>query len=182
MDHLDTIFARNCRVERIPKPEAAAFLDANHRLGSTGGRYFYGLFVERSTGASESHVKEGTLAAVAVFSNARRWEKEGRIIRSYEWIRYASLQSLRVVGGMGKLLEAFINEVRPDDVMSYADADYPDSGQSYLKLGFRSEGECSRAGRTNIKYRLLLRSQSSPEETEEQSHTHSLSKEHNEAV
>ena len=60
MDHLDTIFARNCRVERIPKPEAAAFLDANHRLGSTGGRYFYGLFVERSTGASESHVKEGT--------------------------------------------------------------------------------------------------------------------------
>ena len=131
MDHLDTIFARNCRVERIPKPEAAAFLDANHRLGSTGGRYFYGLFVERSTGASESHVKEGTLAAVAVFSNARR-----------------------VTGGMGKLLNAFISEVRPDDIMSYADTEYPDGGDAYRQLGFIQESTKECNGHLNIKYRL----------------------------
>lgn len=154
MDHLDTIFARNCRVERIPKPEAAAFLDANHRLGSTGGRYFYGLFVERSTGASESHVKEGTLAAVAVFSNARRWEKEGQVIRSYEWIRYASLKGLRVTGGMGKLLNAFISEIRPDDIMSYADTEYPDGGDAYRQLGFIQESTKECNGHLNIKYRL----------------------------
>lgn len=190
MDNLLTVYARNCSVRRIDRTLSASFLDKNHRLGSTGGRYHYGLFVARSTSSNEVHLSEGELVAVAVFSNARRWKRtltsdgvSREIVHSsYEWIRYASLQSLRVVGGMGKLLEAFINEVRPDDVMSYADADYPDSGQSYLKLGFRSEGECSRAGRTNIKYRLLLRSQSFPEENAGQSHTHSPSIGHNEAV
>ncbi|CCX55729.1 uncharacterized protein BN459_01379 [Bacteroides sp. CAG:1060] len=110
--------------------------------------------MERSTGASESHVKEGTLAAVAVFSNARRWEKEGRIIRSYEWIRYASLKGLRVTGGMGKLLNAFISEVRPDDIMSYADTDYPDGGDAYRQLGFIQESTKECNGHLNIKYRL----------------------------
>ncbi|HAZ74209.1 MAG TPA: hypothetical protein DHU72_03295 [Rikenellaceae bacterium] len=154
MNTLDTIFARNCHVKRITKPEAAAFLNANHRLGSTGGRYFYGLFVERSTGASESHIKEGTLAAVAVFSNARRWNKEGYIIRSYEWIRYASLKELRVTGGMGKLLNAFISDIHPDDIMSYADTEYPDGGDAYKQLGFTQDSIMECDGHINIKYRL----------------------------
>ena len=63
----------------------------------------------------------GTLIAVATFSNARKWIKDGKEIRSYEWTRYASEPELRVSGGMGKLLKAFIKEVQPDDIMSYAD-------------------------------------------------------------
>ena len=156
MDNLGNVFARNCRVERIGKPEASAFLDANHRLGSTGGRYFYGLFVTRSTGEAESIFPEGKLVAVAAFSNARRWIKDGKQVSSYEWIRYASLEGVRVTGGMGKLLNAFIEQVHPDDIMSYADADYPDGGEAYSVLGFRAEAEVERAGHRNIKYRLTL--------------------------
>lgn len=156
MEGTPGIFARNCSVRRIDKLTAADFLNANHRLGVTGGRYRYGLFVRRTTGTSEYQIPADTLVAVAIFSNARRWDKGGRRISSYEWIRYASLESLRVVGGMSKLLNAFIDEVGPDDIMSYADADYPDGGEVYAKLGFVEEARIEREGYTDIKYRLKL--------------------------
>lgn len=158
MNGLKTIFARNCSIERIDKPSADAFLDANHRLGSTGGRYRYALFVHRNTGTAEdSCLPEGTMVAVAVFSNARRWKREGGTVSSYEWIRYCSLSGYRVVGGMGRLLKHFIAEVDPDDIMSYADMDYPDGGEVYETLGFRAESELVRSGHRNVKYRLVLR-------------------------
>jgi len=148
------IFARNCRVCRIDKPTAAAFLDANHRLGDTGSRYRYGLFVERCTGSGEAEFPEGTLVAVATFSNARRWIKEGVKISSYEWVRYASLKEIRVIGGMSKLLTAFIEDVKPDDVMSYADAEQQDGGEAYRALGFVEDGVVVGEGYRNIKFRL----------------------------
>lgn len=154
MDNLAGVFARNCTVRRIDKAAADAFLNSCHRLGATGGRYRYGLFVGRRTGVSEVELPEGSLVAVAVFSNARRWLKDGRKVSSYEWIRYASLPGLRVVGGMGKLLQAFVDEVHPDDVMSYADTGYPDGGEAYERLGFVAEGIVDRSGHRNVKYRL----------------------------
>lgn len=156
MDGLANVFARNCLIRRIEKPVAAAFLTRYHRLGSTGGRYFYGLFVRRRTGAGELRLEEGTLVAVASFSSARRWQKPQGEVRSYEWIRYASLDGVRVVGGMGKMLEHFIKEVKPDDVMSYADTRWPDSGNAYRKLGFVSEGKLERKGWVCEKFRFTL--------------------------
>ena len=80
----------------------------------------------------------GQLIAVATFSNARKWIKEGKEIRSYEWVRYASLPDLRVSGGMGRLLKTFINEVQPDDIMSYADLEWSE-GRAYKALGFMED-------------------------------------------
>ena len=94
--------------------------------------------------------------AVATFSNARRWLKGGNVVRSHEWIRYASLEGTRVTGGMGKLLQTFIDDVHPDDVMTYADAAWPDGGEVYRLLGFKEEARLERAGRTNIKFRLTV--------------------------
>lgn len=153
MDGLSSVYARNCTVRRIDKPAAAAFLNDNHKFGDAACRYRYGLFVERSTGASEQVLPPGMLVAVAQFSNARRWRKGEGIVSSYEWVRYASLKGLRVVGGMSKLLNAFVEEVHPDDVMSYAEQDCPDGGDAYLALGFVSEGLVVRPGFTNIKFR-----------------------------
>lgn len=156
MENTQAIFARNCSVHRIDKHSAAAFLAQHHRLGATGCRYAYGLCVDRSSGRTELSVEVGTLVAVALFSNARRWDKGGRKVSSYEWIRYASLSGIRVVGGMSKLLAAFVEEVHPDDVMSYADADYPDGGEAYLKLGFVQEAVIEKNGHRNLKYRLKV--------------------------
>lgn len=60
-------------------------------------------------------------------------ERSGK--RSYELIRFASLLGYAVIGGMDKLLKAFIEEHQPDDIMSYADRDWSD-GRSYYKLGY----------------------------------------------
>lgn len=142
--HLESfvpLYARNCEIRRIDKLEAAAFLDTAHSYGDAACRYRYGMFLKRHTGqraALASGIEPGTLVAVATFSNARRWIKEGRDILSYEWTRFASLPGIRINGGMGKMLRHFINEVKPDDIMSYADLEWSE-GKVYQELGFDLE-------------------------------------------
>ncbi len=124
-----SVFARNCEAIKTDKATANAFLDKNHSYGAAQCRYCYGLTEKRS----------GNIVGAATFSNARRWVKGGREIRSYEWIRYASAGSTRIVGGMGKILSAFIKDIRPDDIMSYADMEWSD-GSVYRSLGFHEDG------------------------------------------
>lgn len=141
-------YARNCEVRRIEKAEAQEFLNRYHSYGYAACKYRYGLFLKRHTGHIAEEISSATgrgpcddcgkLIAVAAFSNARKWKKDDREIRSYEWTRYASLPQMRVSGGMGKLLKAFIKEVRPDDIMSYADLEWSE-GEVYKTLGFTKE-------------------------------------------
>jgi len=135
----DSVFARNCEVRRINKEEGRIFLDKCHSYGDASCKYRYGLFVSRLNGKTASRLREGTMVGAAEFSKARRWEKGGKMISSYEWVRYASLPQTRIVGGMGKILKAFIDDVRPDDIMTYADLEWSE-GNSYGELGFRKEG------------------------------------------
>ena len=151
--HLESFsqaYARNCEVRRIEKAEAQDFLNRHHSYGYVACRYRYGLFLKRHTGHNAAGFAQagyegeqgkdiGRLIAVATFSNARRWIKDGKEIRSYEWTRYASLPEMRVSGGMGKLLKAFIKEVKPDDIMSYSDLEWSE-GYVYKTLGFMEEG------------------------------------------
>ena len=131
-------YARNCEVRRIEKAEAQEFLNAHHSYGYAACRYHYGLFLKRHTGHTRNDIPAGTLIAVATFSNARKWVKGEKTVRSYEWTRYASLPEVRVNGGMGKLLKAFIKDILPDDIMSYADLEWSD-GEVYSTLGFIKE-------------------------------------------
>ena len=147
------MYARNCEVRKIDKETAKAFLEENHSYGDAACRYRYGLYLKRYTGKKseisrlaslarndngDCIVHPGTLVAVATFSNARKWVKGEKTVRSYEWTRYASLSGVRVNGGMGKALKAFINEVQPDDIMSYADLEWSE-GAVYEQLGFELE-------------------------------------------
>ncbi|MDD7455311.1 MAG: hypothetical protein PUK70_03525 [Bacteroidales bacterium] len=147
------LFARNCEAGRIIKELAYNFLAENHRLGATKCRYFYGLFLKK-----ESYgLPAGTLVAVAGFSGSRIWRKGDSTVHSYEWVRYASLHGFGVNGGMGKLLNAFIDEVHPDDIMSYADASWS-NGDVYRKLGFTEEASKTFPdGKVSLKFRLKLR-------------------------
>jgi len=111
-----SIFARNCRVEKIFSTQASEFLEANHPFGWSKCRHCYALVLEKAAGS----IRVGTVVAVSCFSNARRWKKGDNVVSSYEWVRYASLRGTRVLGGMGKTLSAFIAEHHPDDVMTYA--------------------------------------------------------------
>jgi hypothetical protein len=140
--HFSRLNARHCYLERIDMPTAEHFLAKNHLQGSVKSKFKYGLFlkaqyVEKFLGASQIiPINQSFLIAVATFSAGRTMkygDREGT--RSYELLRFASLKNHVVVGGMDKLLNAFINEHQPDDLMSYADRDWSD-GRSYETLGF----------------------------------------------
>ena len=177
-----TVFARNCEVRKIDRKTADSFLDANHVYGKASCRDCYGLFLSGKDSMAMScdsrmavESSSGELVAVATFSNARRWEKQGRTVSSYEWVRYASLDDTRVIGGMGKLLDAFITDRHPDDIMTYAistaipgrplRSGFDSEGNVFRKLGFieesrrtfpsRIKGEEGRLS-TSIKFRLKL--------------------------
>lgn len=151
---VQTIFARNCEVRKIDKPTASAFLAQHHRYGAAASRYHYGLFVSRA-GKHSDCFPIGSLVAVAQFSAPRKWQKNQREYRSYEWVRYASVGHWHICGGMGKILQHFIDQVHPDDVMTYAPAPY--AGDVYQKLGFKKEEDKTFPdGHLSHKFRLKL--------------------------
>ena len=135
------VFARNCEVRAVTPEAAAAFLQRNHVYGSARTRYRLGLFRIRSTGSAETGMDQTPgMVAVATFSDGRLRE-DGTV--SYEWVRYAGVRGVSVVGGMGRLLDAFVATVgdgTPMDVMTYADLEWYD-GRSYRRLGFRPCGD-----------------------------------------
>ena len=154
LSHLEIfsqVYARNCEIMRIDKATAQSFLAESHSYADAACRYRYGIFLKRHTGhnaatdcppniiAGCNRQSPGTLVAVATFSNARKWVKGDKTIRSYEWTRYASLPGIRLSGGMGKVLKTFIKEVQPDDIMTYADLEWSE-GDVYAQLGFILEG------------------------------------------
>ena len=130
--------ARLCTVTRIDKPTLDDFLNKHHLQGTTNAKFKYGLFLkpqyyQRFFG--ENPPPDGLLA-VASFSGGRTMKWGERINkRSYELYRFASLTGVVVVGGFDKLMNVFLQEHQPDDLMSYADYDWSD-GRSYEKLGF----------------------------------------------
>ncbi|MEN6569551.1 MAG: hypothetical protein ABFC18_06040 [Rikenellaceae bacterium] len=127
-----TIYARKCVAREISVADAIQFLNANHLLGYTRSNYRYGLF---ATEDSET-VKSESLVAVATFSGPKIINREGTNVKSYEWVRYANYSDFRVVGGMGKLLDFFIQKEFPQEIMSYADRSWG-NGNAYVKLGFK---------------------------------------------
>lgn len=77
-------------------------------------------------------------------------------VKSYEWVRYASLKGVRVAGGMSKMLKTFAEELKPDDVMSYAPLSEGTEGEVYPALGFVLEDIKEFEGGKSAKYRLKL--------------------------
>lgn len=132
-----TIFARNCEVRTIDNHTAKAFLNCNHLLGHTSASYYYALYEIKGNKTFLDISNEPV--AVAAFSSPRPMNRDGEIISSYEWVRYASRRGVRVAGGMGKLLNYFVNEQSPQEIMSYADRDWSE-GDVYKKLGFKFAG------------------------------------------
>lgn len=156
------IFARNCHVEKITRGTAAAFMDSWHSYGDATCKYRYGLFLDKAFQDQFHSFPEGTMIAAATFSNGRFMERDGKLWRSYQWIRYASFPDTRVSGGMGKIMKHFmrscgfgedipleivskaVSESSGDrfggwDIMSYADLEWSGGG-AYASLGFRDEG------------------------------------------
>lgn len=130
--HFRSIFARKCSIIKPDAETARRFLEANHVYGYAKCRYRYAL------------VYEDRIVALSTFSAPRPMPRTvgGKevTVHSYEWVRASSLPDCRVVGGMGKLLNAFVADVHPQDIMAYADREWSD-GEVYEKLGFTRVAE-----------------------------------------
>ena len=117
------IHARQTKIQRISKDVMRSFFTVNHLQGPVNARYNYGLY------AGE------VLVAAASFSSGRTMMRQDVPCRSFELLRYASLLNHRVVGGLGKLISCFVEDVNPDDIMTYADLDWA-SCKGYRTLHF----------------------------------------------
>jgi len=140
--------ARLTQARRIDKPTAMAFLEQNHLQVATTSKYKYGLWLPQRyfrvlpadfLTAQLPNLTE-LLVAVATFSHPRNIPRNGQLFRSYELVRFANRLNCTVVGGLDKLLKAFVTDHQPDDVMTYADRDWSD-GRSYERLGFERLGQ-----------------------------------------
>jgi len=129
-------------VRRIDKATASLFIEKNHLNGDVNSKYRYGLFLPAryfrvlDADFQANLSADELLVAVATFSRPRIFQREKLPFRSYELVRFASMLNSNVVGGLDKLLHAFIRERKPDDIMTYADLEWSD-GSNYEKLGFQ---------------------------------------------
>ena len=131
-----TVSEENCRELGLSPAEFTQkirkFLDTYHTYGFLKGQINYAL------------VYKENIVAAAQFMQTYKPRNGSSDLRAYEWTRYASLPDMRIAGGMGKVLEQFVRDVRKEfsegfEVMSYSDNEWSD-GDAYRKLGFRLEG------------------------------------------
>ncbi len=113
--HKKRIFARQTTVKRIPKSEYLAFLERNHLWGATSAKYAFGLYTKLTPSQ-----KDVQLVAVATFSNKRKVKRASTVFHSYELLRFCTLMDSAVIGGLSKIISAFVKEIaRPKVVEEY---------------------------------------------------------------
>lgn len=117
------IYGRQTVAARIDKRTAMDFQDEHHINDAFPGKYRFGLY------------RHGELVSIAVFSGGRLMRAEGEGYRSFELIRFCHKGDVLVVGGLSKLLNAFIKAFNPQDIMTYADLDWTQES-SLATIGF----------------------------------------------
>lgn len=121
------IYGRETRILSIDNNLLLKFLEENHLNVPLKAKYKYGLYQNES------------LLAVMSFSKGRLIDRNDIKYNSYELLRFCNRLNHTVVGGFTKLLNHFVNEVSPEDIMTYVDKDWS-NGESYVKAGFVLEG------------------------------------------
>lgn len=173
--HFRSVFARKCKVvsgeewRKMMKeghPSDVEFLEKYHSYGGAKSKYKYALVYDNKIVAVAtfsaprpmvrrianpfSNVPHNEMGTIRMLEHVHLDDRayslsDAVLVQSYEWVRYASLPDIRVVGGMGKLLHAFFNDIKskgtaPIEVMTYSDNEWS-AGDVYEKLGFTFVGE-----------------------------------------
>lgn len=121
-----SIHGRKTKLLPVKQEIANDFFNKYHLQGTVRCKYRFGLMLEEK------------LVAVAGFSGLRPMNHTDGY-HSVELVRFATLNGITVTGGMSKLIKHMVAELKPNDVMSYADRDWSD-GNGYTRLGFTLAG------------------------------------------
>ena len=119
----DRIYARKCEIRNVSPSTARSFLDNNHIQGFCSSAYRYGLYYN------------GELVSLMTFGNKRKNLGSKSINGHYELLRFCNKLNTTVIGGASRLFKHFIKEVKPIEIVSYADRRWS-NGNLYEKLGF----------------------------------------------
>lgn len=113
------IYARKCNIKLVSSKDKKLFLDKTHLQGNCNTSINIGLYYDDS------------LVSIVCF-NKSRFDKK------YDWeiTRYSSDLFTTVVGGFSKLLNYFINNYAPKNIISYADRCFG-TGDLYTKNNFK---------------------------------------------
>ncbi|PQA59758.1 hypothetical protein [Siphonobacter curvatus] len=130
--------ARLTLIQPITPAFFQEFLSQNHLQIPVKCAFRYGLFLKEMH-QNEPFLNDPTIVndcvAVAGFGPVRPMPSRGNDYYSGELIRFANVRNHTVVGGLDKLLKAFLGEHPMQDLMTYADRDWS-TGKSYERLGF----------------------------------------------
>ena len=122
-----SLHGRKAKVVELETAQAKVFLEAYHLQGYIKTKFSFGLRLNDE------------LVAVACFAASRPMKSKGENYKSAELVRFATKTGVTIVGGLGKLLKHFLQQVSVNDLMTYADRDWS-LGKGYDKLGFHFSG------------------------------------------
>ncbi len=122
-----SLHGRKAKVVEVDAADAKSFLETHHLQGYIKTKYNFGL------------VFGDELAAVGCFAASRPMKSKGENYKSAELVRFATKAGITIVGGLGKLVKHFLQQVEVNDIMTYADRDWS-LGKGYDKLGFHFSG------------------------------------------
>jgi len=138
-----SIFARDTKVVILEEKDARKFADKNHLLGFLRGKTYLACIVpphrQFRNIKSEFEVDGNPLIAIAVFGKDRVFKNdEGHTQISAELIQICTDPSVRLVGGLTKLISFYTAKRRIDNLMTYSDLEWS-AGLAFQKIGFANE-------------------------------------------
>ena len=125
------IFARKCKINEVSKKEAIEFLNKNHIQGNSIDKIRLGLFYNDE------------LVSLMTFGGLRKVLGSYAIEGDYELVRFANKINTSVIGGFSKLIKYFINNNKPNKIITYADIRWSGLNPNdtvYNKNGFKYLG------------------------------------------
>jgi hypothetical protein len=138
-----SVFARDTKVVMLEENDAREFANKNHLLGFLKGKTYLACIVpphrQFRNIQSEFDVDGNPLIAIAVFGKDRVFKTEnGNAKISAELIQICTDSSVRLVGGLTKLISHYVSMHHIDNVMTYSDLEWS-SGMAFQKIGFINE-------------------------------------------
>lgn len=124
----EKIYARKCVIKEILKPnEKRIFLDKNHIQGNDNSNIYLGAYFNDK------------LISVMTFDNKRTMNGGNDNLNNYELKRFATDNDYHIIGIGSKLLNYFIVNYKPTNILSFADRRWTlnKDDNLYVKLGFK---------------------------------------------
>lgn len=117
------IYARKCEIREVDFNTTKEFLNINHIQGSSISKYNIGLYYEN------------VLVSIMTFGSYRKSMGRSHVENEFELIRFCSKLNYHIPGAASKLLNYFIKQYHPIQILSYADRRWS-TGNLYNQLGF----------------------------------------------